>query len=254
VIRPAALALALVATAGAARAEQLQVSLSTDSVKIDSNFTGATITVFGIITRDATTVSRPGGYQIAVVVRGPPETAVARRKDRFVAIWANGASETFTEVPSFYAVDTSAPLDQVAVQPLLSRYGIGFGNLAIPAENTSYRPEATAEFRDAYLRLKSQSLLYAERIGGVSFLADSVFRSNLLIPANVPVGRYTITAYLFSGGTLLASGGGSLDVSKEGFEQYMSTAARSQPFIYGLACIALALFTGWLAGVIFRRD
>jgi hypothetical protein len=34
----------------------------------------------------------------------------------------------------------------------------------------------------------------------------------------------------------------------------MYTASISHALLYGLACVALALFTGWLAGVIFRRD
>ncbi len=34
----------------------------------------------------------------------------------------------------------------------------------------------------------------------------------------------------------------------------MSTFAHSQALLYGLICVALALVTGWLGGVIFRRD
>ena len=38
------------------------------------------------------------------------------------------------------------------------------------------------------------------------------------------------------------------------FEQLTFTFAHDEAFIYGVACVALALFTGWLAGVLFRRD
>jgi hypothetical protein len=47
---------------------------------------------------------------------------------------------------------------------------------------------------------------------------------------------------------------GMLTVSKTGFEQFMYVAAQRQPLIYGAAAVLLALFIGWLGGVIFRRD
>ena len=94
--RIVAQALVLVlAGAGPAVAEKLTVALSTPEVTINSNFTGTTVTVFGVIDRDAKSVSGVGGYDIAVLLLGPRETVVARRKERILGIWANAASETF---------------------------------------------------------------------------------------------------------------------------------------------------------------
>ncbi len=249
----AALALTLIA-GGAARAEQLTIALSAREVRIDSNFTGTSITIFGVVARDAATVSRSGPYRVATLVVGPAESVVARRKDRFLGIWANGASETILDVPSFYSVETSAPLDALAPADVLERYGIGFANISLKLADMGPADSDSREFRSAYIRLKQTARLYAERLGAVSFIDGNAFRSNIVIPANVPVGRYTVRVYLFSGSSLLATAEDSMDISKSGFEQYMSTVARGQSLTYGLACVALALFTGWLAGVIFRRD
>jgi hypothetical protein len=41
---------------------------------------------------------------------------------------------------------------------------------------------------------------------------------------------------------------------KVGVEQFLATAARDHGIIYGLATAFLALITGWLASIIFRRD
>jgi hypothetical protein len=38
-----------------------------------------------------------------------------------------------------------------------------------------------------------------------------------------------------------------------GFERFLYNAAVGQPFLYGLVCVILAIFTGWLGGVVFRR-
>ena len=247
--------LALGGLAADAQAERLTIALSTPEIRINSNFSGTTITIFGVIERDAATVSRTGGYEVAIVVRGPPETVVARRKERFLGVWANGASETFANVPSFYTLVTTRNLEEMSSSPILRRLEIGFDNIDFTGGERSGAedPEAAA-FRAAFLRLKQQSSLYAEQIGGVSFIGGSVFRATVWIPANVPTGHYTAGVYLFSGTALLATAGEGIEITKIGFEQFMFEVAHQRAAIYGLACVALALVTGWLAGVIFRRD
>jgi len=46
----------------------------------------------------------------------------------------------------------------------------------------------------------------------------------------------------------------ALEVIKAGIEQYDADAARDHGLLYGVATALIALFTGWLASVIFRRD
>ncbi len=82
----------VLATAGSAEAEKLTIALSTPEVTISSNFAGTAVTVFGVIDRDAKSVSGVGGYDIAVLLLGPRESVVARRKERILGIWANAAS------------------------------------------------------------------------------------------------------------------------------------------------------------------
>ena len=52
----------------------------------------------------------------------------------------------------------------------------------------------------------------------------------------------------------LATAEDRIFICKTGFEQFMFAASRRSALVYGLATVILALFTGWLAGVIFRRD
>jgi uncharacterized protein (TIGR02186 family) len=242
---------------GRAGAEQLTISLSTSQIMVDSTFAGDTVTLFGVIERDASTISRPTGYQIAVVLRGPPETVVARRKDPIVFVWVNSASETIVAAPSFYALNTSGELSEVSTGRLLTRYEIGFDNIQFTYENRAVANDpAAAEFRRAFVRLKEKEGLYTERAASVSFIgaADNVFQSGMWIPANAPDGRYTVEVYLFSGNVLLAREEGELNITKVGLEQVMYAAANDHAVLYGLACVVLALATGWLGGVIFRRD
>jgi uncharacterized protein (TIGR02186 family) len=238
-----------------AAAESLTIALSTGDIRIDSDFSGAAITVFGVIERDAATVSRGAPYDIAVLVRGPTESVVARRKEPLLLLWVNRSSETFTAAPSYYALSSTRPLDEIATPPTLKRFGLGFDNVPLQVADTAERA-TDPEFRDAFIRLRKEAGLYSEFAGGVDFIgtSNSVFRSAAWIPSNAPDGRYTVEVFLFSGEAFLSHRQATLNVTKVGFEQFMFEASHNNALLYGLACVLLALFTGWLAGVIFRRD
>jgi len=38
-----------------------------------------------------------------------------------------------------------------------------------------------------------------------------------------------------------------------GFERFVANSAKEYSLLYGLVCVILAVFTGWLSGVVFRR-
>ena len=53
-------------------------------------------------------------YEVAVVVQGPPQDFVARRKARVLGVWINREAEEFFHVPSYYVVHLSENYDSVA--------------------------------------------------------------------------------------------------------------------------------------------
>jgi hypothetical protein len=52
---------------------------------------------------------------------------------------------------------------------------------------------------------------------------------------------------------VVAQGAQRFFVQKSGFERFVGEAAVNQPLLYGIATVLLALITGWLGGVLFRR-
>ncbi|WP_237152019.1 TIGR02186 family protein [Oryzibacter oryziterrae] len=238
---------------GIARAENLVTALSSDRVAITSNFTGSQVTIFGTVERDAQTISRNGDYHLVVTLSGPPRTIVARRKDRTAGIWLNRESEKLRSVPSFLSISTTAPMPDVASVGVRARLGLGFDMLPIN-DPPGPLPPIRTDFDGAFIRLMQQQKLFALKEGGVEFLSPQLFRSQVDLPANVPVGWYTATVYLFSGGVLLSRTSEDFNIRKTGFEQFVTDAAHQQPVAYGFATVLIACLTGWLAGVLFRRD
>lgn len=255
-IRAAIIAAAMAAAlfAAPARAERLTIALSTSEIDISASFTGVPLTIFGVIEQDAEGPPADPDYSVAVVVLGPRETVVVREKERILGIWANADGRIIINPPSFYALSASGPVEYLAPSTTLARLQLGFDNIGFIYQGGARANDpASDEFRAAFIRLKAEDRLYSED-GLVTFIGNSVFRTSVALPANLPVGNYTAVAYLFSRGELIARAEAPVVVSKTGFEATMASFAHTQPLPYGLICVALALFVGWLGGVIFRRD
>lgn len=247
-------ALVAATTGGAAHAERLTIALSTTAIEISASFAGVPLAIFGVIEGDEDAAPPDADYRVAVVVFGPRESVVVRKKDRILGIWANREARTIVRPPAFYALSKSAPLADIAVRGTLARLQLGFDNIAFVYEaRPTVNDPGAAEFRDAFIRLKQNARLYSQD-GEITFIGNTVFRATALLPANIPVGSYTAVAYLFAHGELVARAEDRIVVSKTGFEATMATFARTQSLPYGVLVVALALVIGWLGGVIFRRD
>jgi uncharacterized protein (TIGR02186 family) len=75
------------------------------------------------------------------------------------------------------------------------------------------------------------------------------------LPAESPTGDYEIDVRLFADGAPIARHQlGIRGLGKTGIEQLITSAARDHSFVYGLTTAMMALVTGWLASIVFRRD
>ena len=254
---PAALAFLLVIqwllAAAPARGQDLILSVSTQEVRITSNFTGTNITVFGAIVGADQGVSPTSVYDLVIVVRGPSETAVVRRKERLLGMWINRRSETIA-APGFLAVHSTRPLGEVAAADILRRLGLDAAGGAPGEAAAAQAGENAAGFGAALVRLKEAAGLYSTEVGTIDFPGGGIFAATVRVPASVPVGVYTASVLLFSSGALLAEAREGIIVSRAGLEQVLFEASREQPLLYAIAILGLAGLVGWLAGVIFRRD
>jgi uncharacterized protein (TIGR02186 family) len=253
-----ALAIAALAVAAtpAAAAERLISSLSSHVVKITPSFTGTELVLFGIVERDIETPARHGGYDIVATVSGPRETLLVRRKERVVGIWVNTDSRTFVQVPSFLATLSNRPVEAIVPLDLARRLQLGLRRTLLPQQIGPDTADVVRDdpFRGAFLRLMDQRKLYVEEKDAVTFLTPILYSATIPVPAGAPTGTYNIELKLFADGALIASGNEAFDITKYGFEQFVADAAVNHGLLYGLACAAMALLTGWLASVMFRRD
>jgi uncharacterized protein (TIGR02186 family) len=254
---PALLALLLVPGLAAppAAAERLVTTLSTPHVRVASNFTGTDVAVFGSID-----LQPPGGedasYDVVVTVQGPRQSFVTRRKQRVLGLWVNVDSRQFVEAPAYLAVLSNRPLEEIAEADVRRRERLGTAFVRLlqrigPDFADTVEDDA---FRQAFVRLRGEQGLYLQDERGVGFLTATVFRATIPLPPNVPTGAFDVEVKVFAGGRLMVRELSALTISKTGFEQYVAVQARDNALLYGLAVALIALATGWLASVVFRRD
>ena len=241
-----------------AAAEGLVIALSTSQVRINSNFTGVELALFGLIAPDAKTISRRGGYDVVVTVTGPRETVTTFRKERVLGIWVNADSRTFISAPAYLAVLANRPIGGISDVNTLRATQTGLARILLPQEIGTDVGDSTREdpFRQAFLRLKIARGLYREEQNALTFLSTTpaFFRSTITLPENVPTGSYNVDVKVFADAQVVARGQTAFEIVKSGFEQYVANAAREQGLLYGLATTMMALLTGWLASVVFRKD
>jgi uncharacterized protein (TIGR02186 family) len=232
-------------------AERLVVSLTNHRVMITSNYTGVELVLFGSVERD----SRGAPYDIVATITGPRESLRARRKQRVLGIWVNTESRTFVDPPSYLAVLASRPLDAIVNAETQRRLQLGIANIPFPELiHNDIGAVSNDPFRAALVRLMQDRDLYSEKPNAVTFLTPTLFRASLSLPAQVPIGSYAVDVKLFTDGALIAETDSAFEVVKVGFEQFVVSAGRDHGVLYGMATATMALLTGWIASVAFRRD
>jgi uncharacterized protein (TIGR02186 family) len=250
------LVLGMVFVVPPARAERLIVSVSNHRVTVTPNYSGEELVLFGSVEKDATTPAGRNNYDLVVTVIGPRADMVTRRKERKFGIWINADYREFLQVPTYLALFSNRPFDAIASPDVERRQQLGLNNVLLTQRVGGDYGDVVPNdaFRRAFVRLRSEHGLYREETSAVTFLTPTLFRTGIPLPAEVPIGTYEVEIKLFSDGALITRTDTAFDIVKVGFEQFVATAARQDGLVYGMVTAFMALMTGWMASIVFRKD
>lgn len=241
--------------------ETVEADVSTRSVEVTTGFTGHEILVFGAIDNSQEPEileEEENFYDVVVVVEGTPAPVVVRRKSDVAGVWINTSSVIFASVPSYYAIASTRPVEEIAGPQVLQRHAIGFAHIKLtpaPGYRWSFNDYELAAFRAAVIRLKQQEGLYVVKAkDGVQFTGRSLFRSTISLPANVPVGPLVARTYLFRDGEVVSAHIARVTLERAGVERLLHNFAFRYPLSYGIFAVIIAATLGLAASAFFRRE
>jgi uncharacterized protein (TIGR02186 family) len=168
-----------------------------------------------------------------------------------LGIWVNTQQVTFEGFPSYFQVLASGLLSSITNPTTLAVEDIDPAAQARHSALAGYWDSAV--FGQALVRLMTEREHFGVHEDAVRFLSNTAYSARIVLPHDVPNGRFVARTYVFRNGEVVAERGEGFTVQKMGFERFLYSAAIGQPFLYGFVCVILALFTGWLGGVVFRR-
>ncbi len=241
--------LLLALTSPATAQESVVAGLSQNRVAITANFDGTGLLIFGAIKRD-TPPPDTGPLQVIIAVTGPSHSIMVRRKERTFGIWINRASLKVDAAPSFYAIASTEPLNQVITKAEDRRYRISIPNL-VRSGAAANVTDAKA-FSRAVIRIRRANGLYSEVAGKVKLTDQTLFQTQISLPANLVEGDYKARIFLARNKKIIDTYETTIAVRKVGLERWIYNLAHQRPLIYGILSLVIAVTAGWLAAWIFR--
>ncbi|MBU9699861.1 TIGR02186 family protein [Rhodobacteraceae bacterium HSP-20] len=243
------LAVVLCLVAAPVGAESIVAGLSQNRVSITADFDGSEILVYGAVKREAP--APEGALEVIVTVEGPATPVTIRKKDRRAGIWINTEAVHVDAAPSFYAVATTGPLRSILSDTEDLRYRITLPRV-IRAVGSATEAGDPAEFIEALQRIRLEDRRYRVLQGAVEFVEETLFRADIVLPANLTEGEYRVRLFLTRDGRVIDAQDRVVGVRKEGLERFLYNLAIQQPWIYGLLSLVMAAVAGWGASTLFR--
>ena len=223
--------------------------VSQHEIQVRQGFTGTELLLFGaILEPDGRRAGRD--YDIVVVLKGPTQPIRLREKEKIFGIWVNAESTAFRSAPSYFAVASSRPVEDIVDERTAAIYELGLDFLQLSPIG-SIDPEEQARFTAGLVDMRQREGLYRQDPGGVTISEQVLYQARIALPSNVQTGRYTAETFAITRGRVIASAIADVEVRKLGFERLVAQEAEQSSFLYGLFAVGLSLLMGWLAGRVF---
>jgi uncharacterized protein (TIGR02186 family) len=223
--------------------------VSQHEVQVRQGFTGTELLLFGaILEPDGRRAGRD--YDIVVVLKGPTQPIRLREKQKLLGIWVNAESTAFRSAPSYFAVASSRPVEEIVDERTAAIYELGLDFLQLSPIG-SIDPEEQARFTAGLVDMRQRQGLYKQDPRGVTISEQVLYQARIALPSNVQTGRYTAETFAITRGRVISSASAEVEVRKVGFERLVAEFSDENAFLYGLMAVALSLGMGWIAGRLF---
>ena len=78
--------------------------ISENNIKIETNFIGKEVIIFGILNDDQETI---------MTIKGPEKNAAIQKKERILGFWFNTKQITYNQIPSIFFIASSNEIEDI---------------------------------------------------------------------------------------------------------------------------------------------
>ncbi len=234
-----------ISTQARAEGDGVVADISSYYVDISPRFTGTRVLLYGAVDID--------NGNVILIIKGPRQNFLLDKQERVLGIWVKGKTILYDNVPHFYHIISSEPVDKIASLSAIETYNLALDALDITGTENRLVVSEQAELRQ-YLRKMEQSGLYSQSTENFVWLGKRLFRVELNFPVNVPTGTYILESYHLRDGYVVSAQALPLFIRKSGFLGFLYAFADNFGYLYGLVAMIVACMMGYGAHRLFGKD
>ena len=219
--------------------------ISENNIKIETNFIGKEVIIFGILNNDQETI---------LTIKGPEKNAVIQKKERILGFWFNTKQITYNQIPSIFFIASSNEIEDILPTSTIIKEELSFNYLL---ENKTSQRNFISDisldtWKDNFVRIKKNKNLFKEY--DIEKIDDKLFQTRIFFPAKSIPGEYKVNVYQIKNNLILNNKEKIITLKKSGVGSQIYNFAHKNAAAYGLFAIIFAVLSGFLAATLFRRS
>ena len=219
--------------------------ISENNIKIETNFIGKEVIIFGILNDDQETI---------MTIKGPEKNALIQKKERILGFWFNTKKITYNQIPSIFFIASSNEIEDILPTSTIIKEELSFDYLL---ENKTSQRNFISDisldtWKSNFVRIKKKKNLFKEY--EIENIDNKLFQTRIFFPAKSIPGEYKVNVYKIKDNLILNNKEKVITLKKSGIGNQIYNFAHKNAAAYGLFAIIFAVLSGFLAATLFRRS
>ena len=219
--------------------------ISENNIKIETNFIGKEVIIFGILNDDQETI---------MTIKGPAKNALIQKKERILGFWFNTKKITYNQIPSIFFIASSNEIEDILPTSTIIKEELSLDYLL---ENKTSQRNFISDisldtWKSNFVRIKKNKNLFKEY--EIENIDNKLFQTRIFFPAKSIPGEYKVNVYQIKDNLILNNKEKVITLKKSGIGNQIYNFAHKNAAAYGLFAIIFAVLSGFLAATLFRRS
>tara|TARA_A100001011_G_scaffold394240_1_gene486146 strand:- start:3370 stop:4131 length:762 start_codon:yes stop_codon:yes gene_type:complete len=224
--------------------QETYFDLSQDEIKIETNFDGKEIIIFGLLEDDHDTI---------VAIRGPNKKLKIQKKSRYFGVWFNTKRITYNNIPNIFFLASTNKINDILPESKLIQENLSFNGIL---KNKNYNQNFAFEndqdiWTQNFIRIKKEKLFFSQF--EMKKFKNKLFQTTVYFPSTTTPGKYIVSVYHVRNKTIISKEDKVINIEKSGIGNDIYYFANNNSVAYGFFTIVFAILSGLIAATLFRR-